>query len=156
MGNTYTREDSVDSNGRSSRSSSILRKYSKSLKCRETESFSKCSSAEEHCEESDKKPKDGLERQVREDRSDVGKDVHLEPPPQLTEEQKETVKRTWKIIEASVAKVGVVLFMGLFETHPDVQEVFTPFRGLPMEEVQQSKELRAHALRLWLQQQWLL
>ncbi|XP_042206135.1 leghemoglobin 49-like, partial [Homarus americanus] len=40
------------------------------------------------------------------------------------------------------------LLARLFETHPDVQEVFTPFRGLPMEEVQQSKELRSHALRV--------
>ncbi|XP_066952288.1 uncharacterized protein glob1 [Macrobrachium rosenbergii] len=70
------------------------------------------------------------------------------PPKMLTEEQKETIKRTWKIIETNVARVGVVTFIGLFETHPDVQEVFIPFRGLPMEEVQQSKELRSHALRV--------
>ncbi|XP_064107702.1 cytoglobin-2-like [Macrobrachium nipponense] len=70
------------------------------------------------------------------------------PPKMLTEAQKETIKRTWKIIETNVARVGVVTFIGLFETHPDVQEVFIPFRGLPMEEVQQSKELRSHALRV--------
>ncbi|KAK3887409.1 hypothetical protein Pcinc_008525 [Petrolisthes cinctipes] len=70
------------------------------------------------------------------------------PPPTLTQEQKQLIKTTWTLIEASVAKVGVVLFMGLFETHPDVQQVFTPFRGLQMEQVKQSKELRAHALRV--------
>lgn len=85
MGNTYTREDSLDSNGRTSRSSSLLRKYSKSFKWRETE--------------------DGGERSEQEGEGE-------EPPPQLTEEHREVVKRTWRIIEASVAKVGVVLFMG--------------------------------------------
>ena len=88
MGNTYGREDSFDSNGRTSRSSSLLRKYSKSLKWREAEE----SSGERAEQES-------------------GGEVEA-PPPQLTEEQREVVKRTWKIIEASVAKVGVVLFMG--------------------------------------------
>lgn len=86
MGNSYAREDSVDSNGRTSRSSSLLRKYSKSFKWREAE-------------------EGGGERAEQE--SEVE-----EPPPQLSEEQREMVKRTWKIIEASVAKVGVVLFMG--------------------------------------------
>ena len=86
MGNSYAREDSLDSNGRTSRSSSLLRKYSKSFKWRETE-------------------EDGGERAEQEGESEA-------PPPQLTEEQREVVKRTWKIIEASVAKVGVVLFMG--------------------------------------------
>ncbi|KAK4309881.1 hypothetical protein Pmani_018516, partial [Petrolisthes manimaculis] len=36
----------------------------------------------------------------------------------------------------------------LFETHPDVQEVFAPFRGLQVEQVKHSKELRSHALRV--------
>ncbi|XP_069187274.1 cytoglobin-2 [Procambarus clarkii] len=151
MGNTYVREDSLESNGRASRSSSILRKYSKSLKCKDSEGVSKAPSTDDPSEAGEQKTKDSVERQDREGRGDMGEKNEQEgeePPSQLTEEQKETVKRTWKIIEASVAKVGVVLFMGLFETHPDVQEVFTPFRGLPMEQVQQSKELRAHALRV--------
>ncbi|XP_071526762.1 uncharacterized protein glob1 [Panulirus ornatus] len=159
MGNTYAREDSVESSGRSSRSSSILRKYSKSLRCKDTESISKSSAVEDECNNECESDRDGTETREKEEgeaeeeeeeeeeeTSDVEKDGG--PPPQLTEEQKETLKRTWKIIETNVARVGVVLFMGLFETHPDVQEVFTPFRGLPMEEVQQSKELRSHALRV--------
>lgn len=35
----------------------------------------------------------------------------------------------------------------LFETHPDVQQVFMPFSGIELEELKQSKQLRAHALR---------
>ena len=36
----------------------------------------------------------------------------------------------------------------LFETHPDVKEVFMPFSGIKVEELKHSKQLRAHALRL--------
>lgn len=36
----------------------------------------------------------------------------------------------------------------LFETHPDVQDVFLPFRGISREDLKYSKELRSHALRV--------
>ena len=36
----------------------------------------------------------------------------------------------------------------LFETHPDIQDVFTPFRGMTKEEMKHSSSLRAHALRV--------
>lgn len=35
----------------------------------------------------------------------------------------------------------------LFETHPDVKDVFMPFNGMKVDELQHSKQLRAHALR---------
>ncbi|KAJ9575258.1 hypothetical protein L9F63_025791, partial [Diploptera punctata] len=36
----------------------------------------------------------------------------------------------------------------LFETHPDVQQVFMPFKEIELEDLKLSKELRAHALRV--------
>ncbi|XP_046389351.1 cytoglobin-2-like, partial [Ischnura elegans] len=36
----------------------------------------------------------------------------------------------------------------LFETHPDVQEVFMSFQGIELEELKHSKQLRSHALRV--------
>ncbi|GIX77947.1 neuroglobin-1, partial [Caerostris darwini] len=36
----------------------------------------------------------------------------------------------------------------LFETHPDVQDVFMPFKGLTKDELRHSTELRAHGLRV--------
>ncbi|GFG36275.1 hypothetical protein Cfor_00807, partial [Coptotermes formosanus] len=36
----------------------------------------------------------------------------------------------------------------LFETHPDVQQVFMPFKGIELEDLKHSKQLRAHALRV--------
>ncbi|GIX77954.1 GLOBIN domain-containing protein [Caerostris darwini] len=36
----------------------------------------------------------------------------------------------------------------LFETHPDVQDVFMPFKGLTKDGLRHSTELRAHGLRV--------
>ncbi|GIY14813.1 GLOBIN domain-containing protein [Caerostris darwini] len=38
--------------------------------------------------------------------------------------------------------------LSLFETHPDVQDVFMPFKGMSPDELRHSKELRAHGLRV--------
>lgn len=36
----------------------------------------------------------------------------------------------------------------MFETHPDVQQVFMSFEGIELEDLKHSKQLRAHALRV--------
>ncbi|KAK3597356.1 hypothetical protein CHS0354_034600 [Potamilus streckersoni] len=68
--------------------------------------------------------------------------------PEITEEQKRLIMESWNIIQTDMAKVGVVMFMNLFETHPDVQDVFMPFKGLTREELRQNSELKTHALRV--------
>ncbi|XP_059474560.1 cytoglobin-2-like [Neocloeon triangulifer] len=72
----------------------------------------------------------------------------VEAPPQLTEHQVQLLEETWKELESNIAKVGVITFISLFETHPDVQETFLPFNGVALEELSQSKQLKAHALRV--------
>ncbi|XP_047736897.1 uncharacterized protein LOC108679324 [Hyalella azteca] len=69
-------------------------------------------------------------------------------PDDLTDQEKTLIRDTWQDVETSVARVGVVMLSWLFETHPDVQESFMSFRGVPLPEVQQSKQLRNHALRV--------
>lgn len=44
--------------------------------------------------------------------------------------------------------IGLVLFCSLFETHPDVQDVFMPFKGMSKEDLSHSSQLRSHALRV--------
>jgi len=44
-------------------------------------------------------------------------------------------------------QICIIFLTRLFETHPDVKEVFMPFNGIKVEELQHSKQLRAHALR---------
>lgn len=70
-----------------------------------------------------------------------------EPEP-LSERQKQLLTENWKILEEDIAKVGVITFISLFETHPDVQQVFMPFSGIQIDDLKHSKQLRAHALRV--------
>ncbi|XP_014786974.1 uncharacterized protein LOC106881192 [Octopus bimaculoides] len=66
----------------------------------------------------------------------------------ITDKQKELVLETWKIVQCNMARVGVVMFMNLFETHPDVRDVFMPFRGLATEDMKQNSRLISHAFRV--------
>ncbi|XP_013779386.1 neuroglobin-like [Limulus polyphemus] len=68
--------------------------------------------------------------------------------PELTSNQIALLTNTWKLLVENISRVGVIAFMNLFETHPDVQEVFLPFKGLSQNELRYNKELRAHALRV--------
>ncbi|CAL1534618.1 unnamed protein product [Lymnaea stagnalis] len=68
--------------------------------------------------------------------------------PTFTDRQKELVTETWKVVQDDMAKVGVVMFIKLFETHPEVQNVFMPFKGQSQENLKDSAQLKSHALRV--------
>ncbi|XP_041351734.1 non-symbiotic hemoglobin-like [Gigantopelta aegis] len=68
--------------------------------------------------------------------------------PEFTEMQKELVLESWKIVQQDISRVGVVLFMKLFEMHPDVQDVFSPFKGKSVENLKSNSHLKSHALRV--------
>ena len=42
----------------------------------------------------------------------------------------------------------VSLHFRLFESHPDVQNVFQPFKGMSPEDLSHSNQLRSHAMRV--------
>ncbi|XP_055946807.1 neuroglobin-like isoform X2 [Argiope bruennichi] len=69
-------------------------------------------------------------------------------PLTVSPRQKELILENWQLLVDNISNVGVITFMNLFETHPDVQDVFMPFKGLSQEELRHSKELRAHGLRV--------
>ncbi|CAL1281719.1 unnamed protein product [Larinioides sclopetarius] len=69
-------------------------------------------------------------------------------PVTVTQRHKELILENWHLLVENISNVGVITFMNLFETHPDVQDVFMPFKGLSQEELRHSKELRAHGLRV--------
>ncbi|XP_076442802.1 neuroglobin-like [Babylonia areolata] len=71
-----------------------------------------------------------------------------EERPQLTARQKEIVMESWEVIQRDISRVGVVMFMGLFETHPDVQDAFQPFQGRSLEELRHSRQLKGHVLKV--------
>ncbi|OQV16669.1 hypothetical protein BV898_09180 [Hypsibius exemplaris] len=66
----------------------------------------------------------------------------------LTHEQKAMIRESFEVLKQTVGDVGVVFFMRLFETHPEVQDVFVPFQGLSQEDLMHSHQLRNHGLRV--------
>ncbi|XP_029937787.1 x globin [Myripristis murdjan] len=70
-------------------------------------------------------------------------------PAHLTEQQIQMIKESWKVIRDDIAKVGIIMFVRLFETHPECKDVFFLFRDVEdLERLRTSRELRAHGLRV--------
>ncbi|KAK5618037.1 hypothetical protein CRENBAI_023197 [Crenichthys baileyi] len=66
-----------------------------------------------------------------------------------SEEQIQMVKDSWKVIRDDIAKVGIIMFVRLFETHPECKDVFFLFRDVQdLERLRTNRELRAHGLRV--------
>nr|QQO51929.1 globin gb_IIIA [Platynereis dumerilii] len=105
----------------------------RSVLCKKDVTMSK-SSLEEQCIENPHKP------QI--------KDVPRADRPPFTEEQKTLVRKSWKVLQEDMSRVGVVMFIGLFETHPDVQDLFLPFRNLTTADMKHNAQLKTHALKV--------
>nr|XP_020485620.1 neuroglobin-like [Labrus bergylta] len=64
-------------------------------------------------------------------------------------DQIQMIKESWKVIRDDIAKVGIIMFVRLFETHPECKDVFFLFRDVEdLERLRTSRELRAHGLRV--------
>ncbi|ROI68640.1 Neuroglobin [Anabarilius grahami] len=71
-----------------------------------------------------------------------------ESPARLTPRHIHLIKESWKVIQEDIAKVGIIMFVRLFETHPECKDVFFLFRDVEdLERLRTSRELRAHGLR---------
>ncbi|KAM6960913.1 x globin [Aplochiton taeniatus] len=67
----------------------------------------------------------------------------------LSEEHIQMIRDSWKLIQEDIAKVGIIMFVRLFETHPECKDVFFLFRDVQdLERLKTSRELRAHGLRV--------
>ncbi|XP_033014708.1 cytoglobin-2-like [Lacerta agilis] len=70
-------------------------------------------------------------------------------PLHLSEPQKALIRESWKILHKDIARVGVIVFVRLFETHPECKDVFFQFRDIDdLQQLKMSKELQAHSLRV--------
>ncbi|KAM4541927.1 x globin [Odontesthes bonariensis] len=66
-----------------------------------------------------------------------------------SEKQIQMIKDSWKVIRDDIAKVGIIMFVRLFETHPECKDVFFLFRDVEdLERLRTNRELRAHGLRV--------
>lgn len=67
----------------------------------------------------------------------------------LTESQKNMIKTSWGSIQKDITRAGIIIFVRLFESHPECKEAFFEFRGVDdIEMLRVNKELRAHGLRV--------
>ncbi|XP_017538597.1 neuroglobin-like [Pygocentrus nattereri] len=66
----------------------------------------------------------------------------------LNEAQKELVRKSWRAVQSDATKAGVIMFVRLFEIHPECKDAFFDFRDVADLEIQASRELRAHGLRV--------
>ncbi|XP_055342250.1 globin-like [Paramacrobiotus metropolitanus] len=69
-------------------------------------------------------------------------------PPVITDLQRDILVESFSTLKLHISQIGVLLFMGLFETHPQIQGFFGNFKDCPPENLPESKELRQHALRV--------
>ncbi|XP_051941889.1 x globin isoform X2 [Hippocampus zosterae] len=66
-----------------------------------------------------------------------------------SQNQIDMINESWKVIRDDIAKVGIIVFVRLFETHPECKDVFFLFRDVKdLERLRTSRELRAHGLRV--------
>ncbi|XP_072284633.1 cytoglobin-1-like [Pyxicephalus adspersus] len=73
----------------------------------------------------------------------------LVPTLDLSPNQHELLVESWKLIQQDIAKIGVIIFIRLFEVHPECKDFFIPFRNVDdLHELITSKDLRAHGLRV--------
>uniref|UniRef100_A0A8C6UII9 X globin n=1 Tax=Neogobius melanostomus TaxID=47308 RepID=A0A8C6UII9_9GOBI len=82
-------------------------------------------------------------------KSDFGERGTDDAPAHLSDAQIQMIKDSWKLIRDDIAKVGIIMFVRLFETHPECKDVFFLFRDVEdLERLRTSRELRAHGLRV--------
>ncbi|KAM9466168.1 x globin [Clarias gariepinus] len=79
----------------------------------------------------------------------VSEEEEEEEEVHLSSEHITMIKESWKVIQEDIAKVGIIVFVRLFETHPECKDVFFLFRDVEdLERLRTSKEIRAHGLRV--------
>ncbi|XP_052820069.1 neuroglobin-like [Mya arenaria] len=69
-------------------------------------------------------------------------------PPRITPSQKVIVKDTWQILKLNIANVGVKTFVGMFESRPELIQIFGAFDGQELPSLQHSGLIHEHALRV--------
>ncbi|XP_002739229.1 neuroglobin-like [Saccoglossus kowalevskii] len=65
--------------------------------------------------------------------------------PKLTVEQKRLIIDSWKELHIDLERIGMLMFMGMFGTHPQTREFFN-FRGTS-DDPKNTQRLREHGLR---------
>lgn len=76
--------------------------------------------------------------------------VNSEAKPELTRDQKDTLIETWRSLHADLERIGMLMFMGLFEHNPEIKEFFVGDEGKNMktQELRYNEKLQEHGIRV--------
>lgn len=66
----------------------------------------------------------------------------------LSADTKNTLRESWNLVEPVKAEAGKLMFVRLFETHPNIQDTFPTFKGVSLDELMNSRSLYLHAKRV--------
>ncbi|XP_060583500.1 uncharacterized protein LOC132739729 [Ruditapes philippinarum] len=72
----------------------------------------------------------------------------LDGPPTLSDAQKTAIRNNWQLLKCNVANIGVITYVSMFESRPELLEIFSKFKGRDLMELKRAGLLRQHALRV--------
>ncbi|GAU93858.1 hypothetical protein RvY_05727-2 [Ramazzottius varieornatus] len=81
-------------------------------------------------------------------RLSTASNTHVFTKPVISDRDKKILLESFGTLRESITKLGILTFLCLFETHPEMIQFFGNLRDLPPDMIKESKELRQHALRV--------
>ncbi|XP_078041839.1 cytoglobin-2-like [Augochlora pura] len=75
-------------------------------------------------------------------------DNQLDEAIGLTERQKRLVQNTWAVIKKDQVSSGVAVMIAYFTKYPVYQQVFRPFKDIPLSELPANKKFQAHCANI--------
>lgn len=66
----------------------------------------------------------------------------------LSDAQRDVVKYGWRLLSQDIGNIGVLTFVSMFESRPELKDAFHAFKGKNLTELQHTGLIRAHALRV--------
>ncbi|XP_060583498.1 uncharacterized protein LOC132739727 [Ruditapes philippinarum] len=77
------------------------------------------------------------------DRNDYEKNA-----PIVSEAEKMIIQNNWQTLKLHIANIGVITYVSLFESRPELINTFSKFEGKDVYKLQESGLLQKHALRV--------
>ncbi|EDV21775.1 uncharacterized protein TRIADDRAFT_59832 [Trichoplax adhaerens] len=65
-----------------------------------------------------------------------------------TAQDLQTIRETWALVAPDLKKHGTVLFLRLFEQHPDVQRLFEKIKDVPHDQLATNENFVFHTTRV--------
>ncbi|XP_060583494.1 cytoglobin-2-like [Ruditapes philippinarum] len=76
------------------------------------------------------------------------KEDDREGPPTWTQDEISVLQNNWQVLKLHLANIGVNTFISLFESKPELKDLFKQFRGKDLKILRFTSLLRKHAKRV--------